>query len=183
VRRILKLGFLLSVLLPCVGCDQATKSVARKLLTTSDSISFLNGFIIFEYVENPGAFLGMGARLPGTLRFLIFVVFTGTMIAVMLLLVIKERAVDRTRLTGLALLAGGGIGNLIDRLINEGRVVDFVSLGLGPVRTGIFNVADVAVMAGATLLLYGLIRHQEKKSPGPPDDDTHPAADGAAFTG
>ena len=165
MRKALKLGFLLSVLLPCVGCDQATKSAARKFLTTSDPISLLNGFIRFEYVENPGAFLGMGAQLPGALRFLIFVVFTGTTLAVMLLLVIKERDGDLPRLTGLALLAGGGVGNLIDRLINEGQVVDFVSLGLGPVRTGIFNVADVAVMAGAMLLLYGLIRHQEK-SPG-----------------
>lgn len=165
MRKALKLGFFLTVLLPCVGCDQATKSVARKLLTTSDPTSLLNGFIRFEYVENPGAFLGIGAQLPGVLRFLIFVVFTGTMLAVTLLLVIKERAGDPTQLTGLALLAGGGIGNLIDRINNEGRVVDFVSLGLGPVRTGIFNVADVAVMAGAMLLLYGLIRHQEK-SPG-----------------
>jgi len=83
------------------------------------------------------------------------------MLAVLLLLVIKERAGDPLRLTGSALLAGGGIGNLIDRVINDGRVADFVSLGLGPVRTGIFNVADVAVMAGAMLLLYGLMRHQE----------------------
>ena len=165
MRRALKLSFLLSVLLPCVGCDQATKSVARKLLTTSDPMSLLGGFIRFEYVENPGAFMGTGAQLPGTLRFLMFVVFTGTMLAVMLLLVIKERTGDPTKLIGLALLAGGGIGNLIDRIINDGRVVDFVSLGLGPVRTGVFNLADVAVMAGAMLLFYRLIRSQEK-SPG-----------------
>jgi signal peptidase II len=163
MRKALKLSFLLSVLLPCVGCDQATKSVARKFLTTSDPIPLLNGFIRFEYVENAGAFLGMGSQLPEVFRFLIFVVFTGTMLAVML--VIKVRDGDLPQLTGLALLAGGGVGNLIDRIINEGRVVDFVSLGLGPVRTGTFNVADVAVMAGATLLLYCLIRHQGK-SPG-----------------
>ena len=162
MRRALKLSFLMPVLLSCVGCDQATKSVARNLLTPYDSISLLNGFIRFEYVENPGAFLGLGAQFPGALRFLIFVVFTGTMLAVMLLLVIKQRAADRTQLTGLTLVAGGGIGNLIDRIINEGRVVDFISLGLGPVRTGIFNLADVAIIAGAMLLLYGLIRHQGK---------------------
>lgn len=162
MRKALKLSFLLSVLLPCVGCDQATKSAARKLLTGSDPTSLLNGFIRFEYVENAGAFLGMGAQLPGVLRFLIFVVFTGTMLVVMLLLVIEERTGNTARLTGFALLAGGGLGNLTDRIINEGRVVDFVSLGLGPVRTGIFNMADVAVMAGAMLVLYSLTRHQEK---------------------
>ena len=166
MRKTLKLGILLSVLLPCVGCDQATKFAARKLLTTPEQTSLLNGFMRLEYVENPGAFLGLGAQLPGALRFLIFVVLTGMMLAVMLLLVFKDRASDATQLTGLALLTGGGIGNLVDRLSYEGRVVDFVSLGWGPVRTGIFNVADVAVMAGVMLLLYGLIRHREK----PPED-------------
>lgn len=161
MRKTLKLSFLLVVLLPCVGCDQATKSLARKLLTNSEPTTFLNGFIRFEYVENPGAFLGIGAQLPGVLRFLIFVIVTGTML-VMLLLVIKERVGAPMQPVGLALVAGGGIGNLIDRIINDGRVVDFVSLGLGPVRTGIFNVADVAVMAGAMLLLYGFLRHHEK---------------------
>jgi signal peptidase II len=164
MRRTLQVSFLLAVLLPCVGCDQATKSVARKLLTTPEPTSLLNGFIRFEYVENPGAFLNLGAGLPGALRFLILVVFTGTVLALMLLLAIKGRDSNLTRLTGLALVAGGGIGNLIDRIINEGRVVDFVSLGLGPVRTGIFNMADVAVMAGVALMLYGLIRNRERSS-------------------
>jgi signal peptidase II len=136
--------------------------VARKLLAASDPHSFFHGFIRLEYVENPGGFLGIGAHLPGVLRFLLFAVLTGAMLAVMLLLFIRERKGAQPRLTGLALLAGGGIGNLIDRITNEGRVVDFLSVGLGPVRTGIFNMADVAVMAGAMLLLYGLVRNQEK---------------------
>jgi signal peptidase II len=174
MRKALKLSFLLSVLLPCVGCDQATKSAARKLLATSDTIPLLNGFIRFEYVENPGAFLGMGAGLPGAIRFLIFIVFTGALLAMMLLLTIKDRNSSLTQLAGAALAAGGGAGNLIDRIINEGRVVDFVSLGLGPVRTGIFNGADVAVMAGVALMLYSLIRNQER-SPGPPDNGMHPS--------
>jgi signal peptidase II len=54
-------------------------------------------------------------------------------------------------------MTGGGLGNLIDRMMNDGRVVDFVSLGVGSLRTGIMNVADVAVFAGAMLLLFGLI--------------------------
>lgn len=161
MRKAFELSFLLSVLLSCVGCDQATKSLARKLLTTSDSTLFLNGLLRFEYVENPGAFLGLGAQLPGTLRLLIFVVFTATLLAGMLLLVIKRRAGDQTQLLGMALLAGGGTGNLIDRIVNDGRVVDFVSLGVGSWRTGILNVADVAVFAGALLLLFALIRKKE----------------------
>ena len=57
-----------------------------------------------------------------------------------------------------ALVAGGGIGNWLDRLLNQGTVTDFVSLGVGPLRTGIFNLADVAVMAGVALLLLSFRR-------------------------
>ena len=53
----------------------------------------------------------------------------------------------------LALVLAGGFSNLMDRFLNDGYVVDFISLGAGPIRTGIFNVADVAITAGALLLL------------------------------
>ncbi|EGG2015176.1 hypothetical protein IDB22_004597, partial [Salmonella enterica subsp. enterica serovar Infantis] len=51
------------------------------------------------------------------------------------------------------LMLSGGLGNLYDRVLNEGRVVDFMLLQIGPLRTGVFNVADVAIMAG----LFGFI--------------------------
>ena len=47
------------------------------------------------------------------------------------------------------LVMGGGFGNLIDRIYNQGRVVDFMNLGIGSLRTGVFNVADLAVTFGA----------------------------------
>jgi signal peptidase II len=55
----------------------------------------------------------------------------------------------------MVLIAAGGMGNLVDRVLREGRVIDFMNLGLGPVRTGIFNVADVQIMVGLGLLLLG----------------------------
>jgi signal peptidase II len=57
---------------------------------------------------------------------------------------------------GVTLILGGGIGNLIDRLVNDGHVVDFLNIGIGGLRTGVFNVADVAIMAGPVLLLVGM---------------------------
>jgi signal peptidase II len=158
----LKLTFLLTMLLSCIGCDQATKSVARQRLARSEPIPLLNDFIIFEYIENPGAFLGIGAELPSGLRFLLFVVFAGALVALTILLTIKNMKLDLAQLTGLALATSGGIGNLIDRITNEGRVIDFVSVGIGPVRTGIFNVADMAIMAGVVLLLAGMRRDEEE---------------------
>ena len=70
-------------------------------------------------------------------------------------------------LIAFVLLFGGGVSNLIDRLINNGRVVDFVSIGIGPLRTGIFNVADVYIMAGVLLIVLLSITsgRQEKQHP------------------
>ena len=60
-------------------------------------------------------------------------------------------------LVALALMLGGGVGNLIDRLVNDGRVIDFMHVGVGVLRTGVFNVADMALMAGLGLMaLSGL---------------------------
>jgi signal peptidase II len=72
----------------------------------------------------------------------------------------------RERLQGLALLGAtlfvaGGASNWIDRLAN-GRVVDFLNVGVGPVRTGIFNVADVALMGGGALLFAAEFRRQRR---------------------
>ena len=58
----------------------------------------------------------------------------------------------------IALVVGGGLSNLIDRLVNEGRVVDFMQLGIGPLRTGVFNVADVAIMGGLAVMLVVVFR-------------------------
>src|SRR6185437_669837 len=57
------------------------------------------------------------------------------------------------RFVALALVAGGGISNLIDRLLYDGRVTDFLNVGIGSLRTGIFNLADMAILAGALLLV------------------------------
>jgi signal peptidase II len=52
----------------------------------------------------------------------------------------------------MALIASGGVGNLWDRFARGGSVVDFLNLGVGPVRTGILNIADLAIVAGAVFL-------------------------------
>jgi len=59
---------------------------------------------------------------------------------------------------GLALMVGGGGSNLFDRIMNNGRVVDFVMLNLGPLATGVFNAADVAITLGVVLFLIASIR-------------------------
>ena len=70
-----------------------------------------------------------------------------------------------------ALVIGGGIGNLIDRIYNGGYVVDFMNMGINHIisfipRTGIFNVADIWIMLGAALLLFAPdFKDKEKEEP------------------
>jgi signal peptidase II len=68
----------------------------------------------------------------------------------------------------IALVAGGGIGNLIDRLAYNGAVIDFLNVGIGGLRTAIFNVADVAVFLGAAMLIIrvlGRMARQQTEEP------------------
>lgn len=65
---------------------------------------------------------------------------------------------------GLLLVASGGLGNLLDRLFNQGAAIDFLNLGIGPLRTGIFNVADVLIIAGASTVMLFSLRDQRKEA-------------------
>ena len=71
-----------------------------------------------------------------------------------------------TVLVALGILAGGGLGNWLDRVLHDGHVTDFVSLGVGQLRTGIFNVADLSVVAGVAVLLLAS-RSDANAVPGP----------------
>ncbi len=105
--------------------------------------------------ENPGAFLSIGARLPEAFQFWIFVMFVCLVLAGLAAFLVRNgQKMPMVMLVAFGLLLSGGMGNLIDRLTNDGRVVDFINLGIGNLRTGIFNVADMAIMAGVVLIAW-----------------------------
>ena len=141
------------VLLACVGCDHAAKHVASELLADSGVVEGLGGIVRFELVANPGAFLSLGAQLPETLRQVLLIGFVPVMLACVGWLVLRTPGASRAQVTAFALIAGGGLANWLDRVVDDGAVTDFVSLGLGALRTGIFNVADLAIVAGLLLFL------------------------------
>jgi signal peptidase II len=142
----------------CIGCDQASKRVAAEVLKDAATLSYLGDIFRLTYAENSGAFLGLGGSWPQPVRWL---VFTGAALAVVAAsvwwVVTQLRRPQRNLLAvwAMVLIASGGMGNLVDRIARDGRVIDFMNLGLGPVRTGIFNVADVQIMVGLALLLLG----------------------------
>jgi signal peptidase II len=107
----------------------------------------------FQLTENPGSFLSLGASLPEQMRFTLFTAAVAVILVGLVCGALFARRLSTARFVALALLAGGGISNLIDRLINDGRVTDFLNVGIGTLRSGIFNLADMAILAGALLLV------------------------------
>jgi signal peptidase II len=146
LRRLL----VLVALVGTVGCDRVTKHFAVERLAGVDAQSYLADAVRLEYAENAGAFLSLGAGWPPAVRTAVFGVGNGVLLLVMAVAAIRMQW-PRAALVGLTLFIAGGASNLVDRLAH-GYVVDFVSVGVGPVRTGIFNVADVAVLLGAALV-------------------------------
>jgi len=144
---------LLLVLLATVGCDQMTKSLAESHLSSSKPLTFLNGIVQLQVVENPGAFLSLGAGLSTEAQHWIFTIAVAILLGAALIFTLRVSLKAQTPvLIALALFLGGGIGNLIDRLTNDGRVIDFMHIGFGFLRTGVFNVADMALLTGVILL-------------------------------
>ena len=134
-----------------IGCDRVTKHIAATTLSEEPARSFLAGTLRLEYAENTGAFLGLGAGWPPAVRTAVFAVSNGLLLAVLTVLALRGRWPRVARL-GVALFVAGGASNLLDR-IAYGMVIDFMNVGVGPLRTGIFNVADMAIMLGAGLLV------------------------------
>lgn len=162
------------IALGCVGCDQVTKALAREHLARRPPLTYLDGTVRLQYTENAGAFLSLGSGLPEGLRFWVFTVFTAVALVALVGFVVVRRELSTFARVALALIIGGAAGNLIDRVWNHGFVVDFLNLGIGSVRTGIFNVADVAIVAGGAMLL--LVRHEHR----PPDEAAVPPVDAEA---
>jgi len=142
----------------CVGCDQASKRAAIEILKGTETLSFWGDIFRLTYAENSGAFLGLGGAWPAPVRWL---VFTGAALLVVVYSVgwvvsqLRRQPHGSLTIWAMVLIAAGGMGNLVDRIAREGRVVDFMNFGVGSVRTGIFNIADVQIMVGLGLLLLG----------------------------
>jgi len=146
------------ITLSCIVIDQVSKFVAKQYLDPGDFYSFAGDTLRLQYAENSGAFLGLGATLPEPWRHLIFTVLVGVFLLWLLVYLLRSTELTSLATVCLSLVCAGGLSNLIDRIAYDGRVVDFLNVGIGPLRTGIFNVADMAITFGALLMLGESLR-------------------------
>jgi signal peptidase II len=119
-------------------------------------IKVLGNFFILKYTTNPGVAFGLNLGSLGVNR-IIFSLVTGAAIIVISIVVWKLTTRQKAHLMALAVIMGGAVGNLIDRL-RLGEVIDFLDFGINAWRWPTFNVADVGITVGGITLIYLLIR-------------------------
>jgi signal peptidase II len=129
--------------------DQATKFAALRYLVRHAELNLLP-FLSLTLTFNSGAAFGFLSNEPGWQKF--FFAITALIAIVLILFWLRRlQPVDRWLAVALALILGGAIGNLIDRLLH-GYVVDFIDVIFGSWHFWIFNIADSAISIGAVLL-------------------------------
>jgi len=158
----------LLVIATSVGCDQVSKDIARSNLKFAPPMSYLGNTFRLQYAENSGAFLSLGSGLSETARTYLFTFVSGGLLVGLLFYILVNRQFSRRQVIALSLILGGGSGNLIDRILNDGHVIDFMNMGIGSLRTGIFNVADVLIMSGMGLvILFSYLERAMQPAGGP----------------
>ena len=133
------------------ACDRATKALASATLHGADDRFYLGDFLRLTYAENTGAFLSLGADWPHLVRLVIFVACSGIALAYVAWRLWTQR-LSWWQQAGGALFVIGGALNWWDR-ITQGFVVDFMVLEVGRFSTGVFNVADMALLIGVGVFL------------------------------
>jgi signal peptidase II len=151
------------VLVLVTTIDFCTKALAVKhLLPQRLPHDVFGEWARFTLVYNPGAAFGLHV---GQYSRWIFMVLTIVALMILGRLYVATRDGDVVRTLSLALVCGGAVGNLIDRISPRGSVVDFIDLGFGDSRWPTFNIADMAVSAGAFLLAWVLWGEDTESAP------------------
>jgi signal peptidase II len=153
-------SLLLGVAAAVVAADRWTKHWATIEFQGREPVNVIGEFVRFTYTLNSGVAFGLGAGLPFP-----YAVFSIVAVGVILYLFLRQPTHSPARQWALALILGGALGNLIDR-VQTGEVVDFILVGWRGWYWPVFNVADSAVTAG--VLLFGLTwaRHTEAQLQG-----------------
>ena len=162
-----RLPVFFAVFIGQVVVDQWTKQLATEHLKNTPSQSWLGDVFRLQYATNEGAFLSLGATLPPQARYWILTIGVGLLLLSLVVYALFSEVFWKTKLDGLqvgaySLIASGGFSNWIDRARFEGSVVDFMNMGLGSLRTGVFNVADLAILAGIGVLFVHGWREEKR---------------------
>src|SRR5215468_10271518 len=159
-------GAYLLVSLAVLFLDQWTKGLITRTFEVHQSSAVIANFFDITYVRNSGAAFGLFASVDSSLKAIIL-----NTVAVLVFFVVSGYALRTShkslRLqTGFALILGGAVGNLLDR-VRFGYVVDFLDFSIGSHHWPAFNVADSAICVGVGLLFLDMLKAEEDRPAGP----------------
>ncbi len=154
--------------------DQLTKALFKQILTPGEIVSLFAGSFLILPTYNHGAFLSLGAGMSDATRNIVFIYGVLVILIGLLGWLVYSSRLGRVEVNAIACIVGGGLSNLLDRCIYDGGVFDFLNLGIGHLRTGVFNVADVGITLGVALLLLGSVKAgPPSRAPRQPEDLRH----------
>ena len=146
-----------------IAIDQISKIWVRANFEYGEVKTIIGDKFIMQYVENKGAFLGMGSDMNDTLKLIFLLILPALVLGYVIVYIVKTKELDRLSLIAFCCIVGGGIANVFDRIVYS-QVTDFFFINLGGVfKTGIFNVADLSVTTGMIMLLLGGIFNKKQK--------------------
>jgi signal peptidase II len=142
-----------------LAIDIATKELVVRTVGLYQQIPIIGDYVRLTYIHNPGAAFGIQV---GEHSRIVFLVLSALALIALGAMYWFTPAADRMRLAAIALICGGALGNLLDRVRSEAGVVDFLDVGVGTVRWPVFNVADIAVTTGAIILALSLWKEEKR---------------------
>lgn len=150
-QKIVRLVIILAVVALNVGCDQLSKRIVRQNIDSYESISIIKDHVTLTNVENTGAFLSIGNNLPEPVRLALLAFFPIIVLGISFYFLITQKDLPKLMQFGICCLIGGGIGNVYDRIV-YGSVTDFMHIDFVLFKTGIFNIADISIMTGISIM-------------------------------
>ena len=158
-----KYGLLVMVAGAVILVDQTTKAMVMAHLPLYAPIEIISGWFTIVHVQNPGGAFGFMARQSVGIRVFLFVCISSVAVGLILYFYHKTPRAQGWQRMGLALIFGGAVGNIIDRL-RLGRVVDFLDFHVGPHHWPTFNVADSAITVGVAIFMVHLVFNRMPQS-------------------
>jgi signal peptidase II len=155
-----KIGIFIGIVAGVLTLDIITKIMVQRYLLVYEQRDIIGEYLRLTYIHNTGAAFGIQL---GPYSRQIFLVLSLVALIALAMMYYYTPLMDRLRLASIALICGGAIGNLIDRVRSENGVVDFLDVGIGTVRWPVFNVADMAVTAGAIILALSLWKEEKRE--------------------
>ncbi len=149
-----RMGILLAA--GIIALDQITKGIVTQQMALHQSVPLVPGFLSLTYVRNTGAAFGILASPSPGLRSAFLLLFSIMAIGIIVWIWARDRGADRLHVSSFALILGGALGNVIDR-VRLGEVIDFVDVYWRTYHWPAFNVADSAITVGVVLLVLQLI--------------------------